>query len=207
MEGIAVTGRGRVTVQPDRAVLSAGVSVLDRKADPAREKAAKAMQDLIHAADARGILPADRQTGILRIAPEYAYNDGVQKLRGYRVTNSIIVNMRNLEDLPSLVDALLEAAGDAAILHGVDFDVEDPRSIELRALEAAVADARSQAESLARAGGLTLGGVLSIDTRRRDGGLPVPRMALMAESSRAATPVEAGTIDIEVHADVVFSIG
>lgn len=206
MEGIAVTGRGSVGMQPDLAVLTAGVSVLDRKADSARHKASKAMQDLIQAADTCGILPSDRQTGTLRVAPEYDYNDGIQKLRGYRVTNTITMRSRNLDDLPRLVDALLAAAGDAGVLHGIDFEIEDRRAAEEGAIEAAVADARYQAEVLARAGGLTLGRALSIDARWRDGALPVPRMALMTERSRAPTPVEAGAIDIEVHADVVFAI-
>lgn len=206
MDGIATTGRGFIHVAPDKAMLALGVSVLDRKAQAARETAAAAMQAVLVAVAAHAIDGQDRQTGILRVALEYDYKDGGQKLRGYRVTNTVTVVVRALDDLPSLIDDVLADGGEHVVLHGVEFDVEDRRSVENEALTAAIGDARARAEALAAASGVRLGPVSSIDARERDGGGPVPRMAMLAARSPSATPVEAGSIEVEAVADVVFEI-
>jgi uncharacterized protein YggE len=207
VDGISVTGRGQVTVTPDTAILTLGVSVLDRTAAQAAAKAADAQQALVDSLEKHGIAPGDRQTNVLRVMPEYDYKDGAQRLRGYRVTNTLAVTVRSLDELPALIDDALQAAGDSAVLHGVEFDAEGRRGLERQALEAAVADARARAEVLASATGSRLGQVTSLDARETSSGAPIPRMATMAERSGAATPVEPGSIEIEARVEITYEIG
>jgi uncharacterized protein YggE len=122
------------------------------------------------------------------------------------VTNVLAVTVRALDTLPALLDDALLAGGESVVLHGIEFDVEKRRELERGALEAAVGDARARAETLAAAAGARLGTVVSIDARERERGAgPVPRMAMMAERA-AATPVEAGSIEVEVTVDVTYAI-
>jgi uncharacterized protein YggE len=206
MEGIAVTGVGHVTAIPDKAILTLGVSVLEKTAAQARAKAADAQQALISSLGKHAIAAGDRQTNALRVMAEYDYKDGAQRLRGYRVTNTLAVTVRTLDDLPALIDDALQAAGDAATLHGVEFDAEDRRGLERQALEAAVADARARAEVLAAATGARLGRVMSVDARETSQGGPIPRMALLAERSGAPTPVEPGSLEIEAKVEITYEI-
>jgi hypothetical protein len=206
MEGIAVTGHGRVSAPPDRALLALGVSVLDKSAAQARTRAASAQQAVLDALERHAVAAADRQTSILRIMPEYDYKDGAQRLRGYRVTSVLAIAVRALDHLPVILDDVLQAGGEEAVLNGIEFDVGDRGALERTALEVAVADARSRGEALAAASGARLGGVVSIDARQGTRGpAPLPRMAMMAERA-SGTPIEPGTIDIEVTVDVTFAI-
>ena len=206
MEGVSVTGRGRVSAIPDRATLSLGVSVLDRSAAQARARGATAQQAILDVLGRHAIAAADRQTSSLRAMPEYDYKDGAQRLRGYRVTSLLMITVRELEDLPAVLEDALQAGGELSVLNGVEFDVDDRAGLERAALEAAVADGRKRAETLAAASNARLGSVMSIDAR--DGGrtpAPLPRLAMMAERA-SATPVEPGTIDIDVTVDITFAI-
>jgi uncharacterized protein YggE len=205
MEGIAVTGRGRVRVHPDKAVLSLGVSVLAKTAAQSHAKAAQDQQALIDALAQHGMAEFDRQTDVLRFAPEYDYKDGRQRLVGYRATNTLSVTVRAVDNLPNVIDSAL-AVGDTIVLHGVTFDAEDRRQLERSALEAAVADARARAEALSAATGTRLGAVTSVDAREVSHAGPVQRVAMMAAERAGSTPVEPGAIEVEAIVEVTYEI-
>ena len=194
-------------MSPDKATLSLGVSFVDKTASQARTKAAGAVQAVLASLSGHGIAEGDRRTEVLRVMPEYDYKDGGQRLRGYRVTNTLEVTVRVLDELPALVDDVLRDGGESVVLHGIEFDIEDRRGLEWQALEAAVDDARARAEALARATGARLGTVTSVDARETaHGPVPMPRMAMMAERTAAATPIEPGTIDIEATVEITYEI-
>jgi uncharacterized protein YggE len=206
MDGVSVTGHGVVSAAPDKAVVSLGVSVLGDSANAARDEAARGANALIEALGKHAIAEADRQTSGFRVAPEYDYADGAQRLRGYRVTNTLTVTVRALDGLAALIDDVTRSV-EALVLHGLEFDVEDRRQIQRTALEHAVADARARAETLAGATGVRLGAVTSLDAREASRGpTPVPRMALMAAERGGATPIETGRVEVEATVDITYAI-
>jgi uncharacterized protein len=201
---IVVSGTGRVSVVPDIAEVRLGVAVTKPKVDAARAEAATTMEAILAALDAAGVARRDVRTTLLSIQPRFEYREGKPpKLTGYELTNLVEATIRDLGKLGDVVDGALGAG--ATSMDGPTFRVADPAPAEREARQRAMADARSRAVVLADAGGLTIEGVSDIV---EGGAMPPPRpfgkadrMMLAAE---AATPVEAGALDVVVTVTVSY---
>lgn len=201
---IVVSGTGRVSVVPDIADIRLGVAVTKPKVDAARAEAATTMDAILAALDAAGVVRRDVRTTLLSIQPRFEYREGKPpKLTGYELTNLVEATIRDLGKLGDVVDGALGAG--ATSMDGLTFRVADPAPAEREARQRAMADARSRADVLAGAGGLTIEGVSDIV---EGGAMPPPRpfgkadrMMLAAE---AATPVEAGALDVVVTVSVTY---
>lgn len=204
---ISVTGTGRVSVRPDIADLRLGVTITAETVEAARAANAAAMTAVIDSLKAEGIADGDIQTANLNLSPAYDYstNTNPPRLVGYTYSNTVAVTLRDLAQVPPAIDGAL-AAG-ATSLESIVFRVADPSPAERRAREAAIADARARAETLASAAGVSITGVAAI--AEATSGMPVPmykgRMAAMAARD-ASTPVEAGTNELSVTVGVTYLI-
>jgi len=204
---ISVPGVGRVSVQPDIALLRLGVLVVRQTAAAARESAAATMTAVLEALSARGLAKKDLRTALLSLSPvtDYSPETG-PRVTGYQAANSVSVTVRDLTSAGALIDAAL-AAG-ATSMDGLDFTVDDPSAAEEQARQLAMADAKRRAQTIAAASGVTLVGVSGVVEGER-GGAPVPypgprAMAFKAEA--ADTPVEAGSQEIVVSVTVTYAI-
>jgi uncharacterized protein YggE len=203
--GITTTGEGTTSAPPDIARLSVGVSALRTRAGDAREAAAASLQRMIDALRAAGITDNDLQTRSMAVTPEFDYDKGRQRPRGVRATNVISVTIRDLDNAGAIIDAALSAAGDDAVLHGIDFAIEHPDAQHDAALRAAVADARRKAETLAAATGVSLGAPLRIAEHvflHR----PTARLAVALEVESGPTPVAPGEVDVNARVEVTWAI-
>lgn len=204
--GITTTGTGTVRIAPDVARVSIGVTVLEREVEAARTAAATALTAVITALKAHGVGDADLRTSRLALAPEYDYNGGKQKRRGYRASHDLLVLLRDIDRASAAVDAASAAGGEAVAIHGLSFELDDPVSAQRQALAAAYADARARAETLAHAAGVSLGAPISIEERTASAPSPYPvaRMAMMAES--APTPIAPGESEVTANVAVTWAI-
>jgi uncharacterized protein YggE len=202
---IVVSGTGRVAVQPEVADLRLGVSISRPTVDAARGDAASTMEAILAAVDAAGVPRRDVRTSLLSVQPRYDYRDGkAPTLTGYELANIVEVTVRDLTRLAATIDGTL-AAG-ATSMDSLSFRVADPAPAEREARVLAMTEARARAEVLAESAGLSIVGVSDIV----EGGpvrppMPFPkggRMALAA--AEAATPVEAGSLEVEVSVTVTY---
>lgn len=205
---ITVVGHGEIAVAPDEAYLSVGVRAQATTAREASDQASAAMRSLLDILQQRGIELRDIQTGHLMVRPEYQHNpDGMMQRVGHSAMNTVRVTVRDLEALGALLDGLVDAAGDLVSLNGVNFGLRDPTVTQDQARSKAIADARRQAELLAREAGVTLGAVQRIGPA---GDAPPMRMysgAAMAMSRGAGPmPVEAGEMTTSIDLEVMFAI-
>jgi uncharacterized protein len=201
---IVVPGTGRVSVVPDVADLRLGVAVARPKVDAARSEAARVMDAILEAVDVAGVQRRDVRTTLLSIQPRYDYREGrPPSLTGYELANVVEVTIRDLARLGDVVDAAL-AAG-ALSMDGLSFRLADPAPAEHEARRLAMADARSRADVLAAEGGLEIDGVSDI----LEGGpsrppIPFPKAERMMVAGDAATPVEAGALEVAVSVTVTY---
>jgi uncharacterized protein YggE len=201
---IVVTGTGRVSVEPDLADLRLGVSVARPTVDGARAEAASTMDAILAAVTGAGVERRDVRTTLLSVQPRYDYRDGKPPaLTGYELANVVEVTIRDLARVGDVVDETLRAG--ATSMDGLSFRLADPAPAEREARTRAMAEARSRADVLAEAAGLTIVGVSDIV----EGGLvppPMPRAKAerMMLASDAATPVEAGSMEISVSVVVTY---
>ncbi len=203
---IVVGGTGRVAVEPDVADLQLGVSIARPTVDAARSDAAAAMTSILAAVRAAGVADADIRTTLVSVQPRYDYRDGrAPVLTGYDLSNSVQVTVRDLAALGSVIDGSLQAG--ATSMDSLSFRLEDPSQAERAARLAAVAEARSRADVLAEAAGVTIAGVADIVEGGGTGpGYPQPKAARMMLAD-SATPVQAGTTEISVSVTVTFRLG
>lgn len=203
---IVVSGTGRVAVVADVADLRLGV-MLDRPTvEEARADAATAMTAVIGAVLAAGVDRRDVRTALLSVQPRYEYRDGKPpKLSGYDLANVVEIVVRDLARLGDVVDGALGAG--ATSMDSLTFRVADPTTAEREARVRAMAQARSRAEVLAESAGLSIDGVTGIvESVAGAPPMPYPKAERMLAAADAATPVEAGTMEIAVTATVTYRV-
>ncbi len=205
-QGITVSGQGAVTADPDTALLSLGVSVLADTARDARDRAARAMNDLLDSLKGNGIDEKDINTTQFSLNPEYDHTGGGQpRLKGYRVTNMVAIKVRDLDRTPEVMDEAVDAVGDPIQISGVSFTVDDPQSLLSQARAEAMADARAKAGELAQLGEVELGKPIAIS--ETSGGLPPEFLGFARDLEEATTtPIEPGQLDITVSVQVTYAI-
>ena len=200
---IVVAGVGRVAVQPDVADLRLGVAVARPTVVAARTEAAATMEAILAAVGQAGVERRDIRTALLSVQPRYDYRDNqAPVLTGYELANVVEVTVRDLARVGDVVDATLGAG--ATSLDSLSFRLADPQPAEREARLLAMADAREHADVLAEAAGLEIVGVSDIVEA---GASPPPMPRMKAERmmlADAATPVEAGSLEVVVGVTVTY---
>jgi uncharacterized protein len=200
---ISVSGQGEVRAVPDEALLSAGVETNARSAAAALAQNTKAMNAVFATLRRAGIADKDIQTSDFSVSPQYSNDKTPQHVTGYRVGNSVSVTVEDLSKLGATLDALVSSGannlGDSA------FAIRDPKPLLAKARAAAVADAISRAQVLARAAGVTLGPVMSIS---ENSGFesPRPMMAMAMRAVPSAVPVAAGQESVTASVSMTWEI-
>ncbi len=202
---ITVSATGKVTVVPDVARLSLGVTANKSTVKAAREAGAKAMTDIIAALKALGIADADIQTTNVSLYPQYA-NSSPAKVIGYQISEQVQVTVRDLDKAGDAVDAA--TANGATDVNGISFEVADPVKAQNDARAAAVEAARVSAQAMATAGHVSLGTVVSITDATQVSPIYYNTFGASKASGAAdiATPVQPGTQDLSAMVTVVFEI-
>jgi len=206
--GINVTGQGKVTGQPDVLQVNLGVSVLRPTVDQATTDAASLATAVIDALKASGVAEEDIQTANYSIYPEYDWSGETQRLLGYRVANEVRVKIRDLDQAGEIIDAATAAGGDATVVNGLSFSIEDNAELLQMARTAAWNDAEGKARQLAQLAGIELGAAVSITESINYETPPIYWERDMAAAGEGATtPIESGTQEVSVVVQVTFAIG
>ncbi len=208
---LTVVGEGQVREAPDIARATLGVEATAPSAVAATRDAATRMAAVIAAMKRLGVEPRDLQTSAFTIRSE-RFNTppsaagsptGVASLT-YVVSNSVSVTIRGTARVSEILDGAVSAGANE--VWGVSFAHSDEDALRTRARALAVADARARAEGLARAAGVALGQVLSID----EVGLQPFGRALaqgsVARRDAEATPIENGELTISDRIQIVFAL-
>jgi uncharacterized protein len=201
---VVVTGEGSVSVAPDIAKIRSGVTTRGKTVREATETNSKTMAAILTALTESGIPQKDVRTAQLSIQPVYAAQEPgkEQKLVGYSVANHVSAKIRHVEKLGDVLDRLI-AAG-ATEVWNVEFQVADPGKALDQAREAAVADARRKAEVYAKAAGVSLGRVISI--QEESAASPAPMRALARSAGDAQIPIAPGENTLRAVVTVGFEI-
>ncbi len=207
-QGIVVSGEGKATGKPDIAQIMLGVSKLSDTVEQARNDAASSLDAMIKSATANGVAKDDIQTQQFNISPEYDYNNGRQALKGFRVTNVVSIKLRDINKTSKVVDDAVSAGGDNAQVQGISFTIAKPEDLQRKARENAVADAKTKAQTLAGATGVSVGDPIAISETNAPGPILYNKGALADNVQAAApsTPIEPGTLDVTVSVNVTWSI-
>ncbi len=198
---ITVSATGSVTLVPDVARVGVGVTVTKPTVKAARDAASAAMTNVISAVKALGIDEKDLQTTSIDLSPVYS-NASPAKITGYRMSEQLQVTVRDLDKAGDVVDTA--TAKGATDVNGLWFEVADPDKAMDDARADAITKARTSAQAMATAAGVTLKGVVSMSEATIS--YPGPMYAAAGAREDAATPVQPGTQDVQANVTVVFEI-
>jgi uncharacterized protein len=205
---IVVSGEADSAIRPDMAILSLGVTKLEKTAREALDGNNAAMAAVLKALKEEGIADKDLQTSGFSIQPQYSYpeNDGQRapELTGYQVTNTVTVRLRDLAKLGALLDKTVTLG----VNQGGDirFTNDKPEKAIEDARKAAVKAAVAKARTLASAAGVKLGRVLEIS---ENASAPEPQPMLrmqMKAAEDSSVPIAAGENSYSVSVNMTFAI-
>lgn len=208
IRSVSVTGQGEASAKPDQAEVSAGVQTFAETVVAASQENQAVLARILEALDEQGIAENDIQTANYNIWAEQNYNDPEkERITGYRVSNVVNVKIKEIGKTGEVLAAVTNAGANS--INGIQFSVSDTDALELQARQAAMADARARAESLASLAGVELGEVLTISTSSAPE-YPRPYMTGRAlEMADAGAPVPGivpGQQSVSVQIHVTFAI-
>jgi uncharacterized protein len=208
-QGITVSGEGKVTGQPDIALLSLGISTVQPTVAQARDAAATTMQALIDSVKGNGVAEKDVQTTQLNISPEYDYSvASTPKIIGYRLTNTVTIKVRDINKTSDVLDGAVAAGGDMTQVQSISFTIDKPDDLKDQARADAVNDAKARAQRLADTAGVKLGKAIAISETNYTppGPLIYGADAAAGTAKQTSTPIEPGTLDVDLTVQVTFAI-
>jgi uncharacterized protein YggE len=198
VSSVTVSGEGVVTAEPDLAEIEIGVVTEARTApQAAKENAAKLAKVIAEVKKLLGTGDEVKTIGY-SLSPNYRYpkEGGKPEITGYTATNIVRVRTGALQGVGSLIDAATQSGANR--IQRLAFTLKDEDAAKREALRNATAKAKSKAEDIARALGLKLARVLSVNEGEQAFRPVIREMragGIMAQEA-APTPVESGTIQV-----------
>lgn len=214
---LTISAQGTTTRTPDMATYTAGVTTQGTTASEALAANSSRMTQVVAALKKAGIADKDIQTSNLNLNPVYAqpkrlpdgsYVDEPQRIIGYQANNTVSVRQRKLDAMGKVIDALVNAGANQ--VNGPSFALSQPDAAQDEARVDAMKAARARAELYARASGLRVLRILSIN--ESGSWTPQPVMFVRKEVADVAPPappppVAAGELELNVTVTVQFELG
>ncbi|MGH2617076.1 MAG: SIMPL domain-containing protein [Thermomicrobiales bacterium] len=220
---VYVNGSGSVRVPPDMASVVVGVDVERPTLAEAQAEASTQATAIIDAIKAAGVAEEDLRTASfnVRVVRERDRERGDEEsarggdnaqrddIRGFQVSNAIAVTVRDLDTLGRILDDAIAAGANE--VRNVSFSLTDPDDAAEPARTRAMDDARTKAEGLASAAGMTVSRVVSISETYS----PRPEAVVfatanaggaIADASGGDVPIAIGTDEIAVEVQVTYEL-
>ena len=203
---INVTGNAQVILSPDIAYISIGVHSEAQSAKDAVTSNNTLSQAVIDAIKAQGVDAKDVQTTNFSVYQQTKTGpNGENQGTVFMTDNTVYVTIRDLTKIGSILDSSV-AAG-ANNIYGITFDVKDKDAATATGRDQAITDAKTQAESFAKAAGASLGDVQSISYYSSP---PSPiyydSKAVAGMGGGGSVPISAGQLTLTVSVNVVYAI-
>ncbi len=156
---VSVVGVGEVFATPDIATFSFTIEAKEADAVTAQNKSGETMNAVLAYLKEKGVEEKDIKTEYYNLTPQYEYPQtvctqwgcppqGEPKLIGYQVNQSVSVKVRDTAKAGELVSGV--GSKGAMNVSGLTFTIDDEEKLMAEAREKAIADAKVQAEALAK---------------------------------------------------------
>lgn len=197
-EKITVDAVGEAQAEPDKAIVDVAVRVEGEDPENIRDELASGAAELEAALDAENV---EYKTTTYQIREPHRHEGDDPEYVG---VHAFEVTVDDPDDVGDIVDV---AATAGAVIGNVEMTLSEEKRTDLRdeAIEAAMDDARHQAETVASTGDLMITGVISVDASQRSYstvGFDGP----VAEDDTAAPPtdIDMGDVSVTYSVDVTF---
>lgn len=202
---ISFSGEGKVLAKPDIAKIDFAITtdgLTSKEAQNANSPKSKLVTDFLKK---QGIEEKDVKTTSYNIYPQYNYpRSGTPEIKGYQVTQSFEVKVRNLDKVSAVLDGLVSAG--ANNVTNLGFSTDDPEILKTEARTEAIADAKKKAKELEKQLGIRLGKIVNFG--ENSGGMPGIFYAKSAEVGLGGggPSVPTGENEIVVNITLTYQI-
>lgn len=203
-DAFSVSGSGQVSVKPDSAILSLGVSASGKTVKEAQDSLNLNINKVSAAIKTLGVLEEDIQTTNYNISPTYDYRTGSQTITGYAANTNLSIKIKDLTKANSIIDGATAAGANQ--VGGISFEVSDKLKAQNEAREKAVSEARMKATQAAKIAGFSLGKIINY-SESFEGEMPRPLMMKAAQGDQeVSTSLETGSTDIKVTVTLSYEV-
>ena len=214
---IQVSGSATVKVIPDLVTIQLGVTSNATTPQGVYDQNTAAMKKTVAAIRALGVADKDISTDYYIVHPVYQdYND--LEIKGYRINNTIIVNLKDVSKVSQVLTAALSAGANEVV--DVQFKTSQLRKYRDQARELAMKAAQEKGRDLAGAANAQPGCVLNINENSwsyygypwqsaRFAGMTQNVMQNASGSDQPPSddgPISLGQISVQAQVEVRFSL-
>lgn len=205
---ITVSGEGKIYAKPDVALVNLGVTTQGLTVASVTTSNTDKMNAVIAAVKALKIDEKDIQTTNYNLAPQYNYTQkSGQIFQGYTLEQDVQVKIR---DFTKIGDVLSQATTKGANLVGdLQFTIDNPEQFKEQARAAAIAQAKANAQNLAKESGISLGKLINVI----EGSNPSPIMYNSARAlgggmvaSAPVPTVQPGQQEIDITINLTYQV-
>lgn len=203
------TAEGVATVVPDEAVVDLGINQRAATVAEVQEAVNTVMRNLKDRLVKLGVEEKNIKTTNYSIYPEEDYSSGRSRVIGYRVDSRVEIRVNDFGKISQAIDAA--TAVGANVVSGLRFEVSeslrDKAATEAR--KTAIDKAKNKAEETAKAAGVRLGKILTVQEGVVNNGI-VPRPLMLEKAVDGAgdmtqpTEVLPGTSEVKVSVTLFF---
>jgi uncharacterized protein YggE len=186
-----VTGESEVSVVPDNAQITLGIEVTKPRVAEAQIEVNRVMSDLTNKLKEMGIDPKDIKTQNYSVFPNYDFSSGSQRANGYKVHSSIRVDIKQFDQINSIIDTAT-AAGVTEV-GNVTFTLSDEKDAQVKkeARAEAIEKAKANASELSNLAGMKLGKIVNVSEGRAD----VPQLFDLKMSASRTEAADGGILN------------
>ena len=208
MKTIDVTGTSSITKPADQAMLSIGVETQADTAEEAEAENTKISNELYDSLKELGLTEKDYKTQYFNVQPRKDWESG-GNITGYSVQHNIEIDTDNIEKVPEILDAAVQAG--ANNIYGVHFTLkEETREMaRAEAYQKATTYARTKAESIAEGLGVEITKIVRVSDASYNY-MPYRADIAIAEVSGASAkgesiPIESGEVEVTSTISVSYA--
>jgi len=158
---VSAQGFGSIKAVPDEVSINVNVQTRGSSAQIAQDENKEISDNLLVELIKLGYDRDELKFVNYYASPEYDWSNGKQTLKGYIVSQQLVVKTKDVDRVPSIIDGVISSG---ALVSYINFEVSDDLQAEYKnsALEEASKDAKTKAESIAAGQGRKIGRLVSI---------------------------------------------
>ena len=204
---VSFNGEGKVLAKPDVAVVDFSIVTEAATSKAAQDANSEKSQKVVDFLKKQKVEDKDIKTVGYNIYPKYSYpRNGVPKITGYRVEQTIEVKVRDLDNVSSVLDGIVTAGANQ--VNNLNFEIDEPEKLKAEARAKAIADAKKKADELKGQIGIKLGKIVNFS--EGISGYPEPVYYERAMSSGGVggggPSVPSGENEITVNITITYQI-
>lgn len=205
---LKVRGTGVVSVTADQVCVVLGVREMSADVLEVQATVNQKINTIYDALIEAGVENKNIATESLYIYANYDYSGETERLIGYTATNTISITTDNIDKMGEYIDIAFQAG--ANTLDSVNFSSKNNSDAKEQALQLAVQSAYEKAEIIAKAAGMSIAQVKSIDETvenyYNDSGAIYSNARSEALAADGATKLQASSLSVDATVVVEFEL-